>query len=72
MLYASEAIAKLLRSGLSQSEIATSVGVTDAMVSVWKNKKNDFCPRIDVAKKFFTNHGLQLYPYHKDALDGTA
>ncbi len=50
-------------------EVAKTIGVTQAMISTWKQKDNDFCPRIGVASKIYANYNIVVYPYSEEALE---
>ena len=63
-----QVIKELLDRGLSPKEIAESIGVSTAMVSVWKRKDNDFIPRLPIASNLYKAYGIVLYPYAEEAL----
>jgi hypothetical protein len=49
-------------------DIAISVGVSNAMISTWKNKDNDFVPRLSLARKFWNKYSVVIYPYSEEAV----
>ena len=51
--------------------IAETLGVTEALVSTWKNKENDFCPRLRLAAKVYKYYGEVVFPYSEEALKFT-
>lgn len=66
----SEAVQELLDKGHTASDIADSLGVSNGLISTWKNTDNDFCPRLPVAKKIYECYGLEVYPFSTNALQG--
>jgi len=51
--------------------VAEVLGVTEALVSTWKNKDNDFCPRLRLAAKIYKQYGEVVFPYSEEALKFT-
>ena len=51
-----------------RKQIAHQLGVSTALISVWLNKDNDFCPRLDLARKIYKLYGEQTFPYALEAL----
>ena len=68
MVQINKAIHKLLDKYKPQ-EIADVLGVSTAMISTWKNKDNDFCPRLGVASKIYKAYNVIVYPYDESALE---
>jgi len=68
MVFIKEAISGLLDNN-TRGELAETLEVTSAMVSVWLQKDNDFCPRIGVAGRLYKHYGIVVFPYSKEALD---
>ena len=64
-----EVILDLLKCGKKPAEIADTVGVSSSMISIWRNKSNDFVPRLDIARKFYKEYGYTIYPYAEYALE---
>jgi predicted transcriptional regulator len=64
-----EVIKDLLDEGYSRTDIADAIEVTPALISTWLQKDNDFCPRINVAKKIYLNYNVVVYPYSEEALN---
>lgn len=60
---------ELLDIGNKPKDIASSLGVSEALISTWKNKDNDFVPRLPIAAKLYRAYGLVVYPYAEAALD---
>jgi len=50
------------------TDISWKLDVSTAMVSTWKNKTNDFVPRLPVAAKLYHAYGKVVYPYAEQAL----
>ena len=48
--------------------VAENLGVTTALISTWKQKDNDFCPRVGVAAKILKHYKMVVYPYSELAL----
>jgi len=67
MVYIGETIRELLLKHKPQ-EIADNLGVTTALISTWKNKENDFCPRVMVAARLYKHYGVTVYPFSEEAL----
>ena len=53
------------------ADIAKTLEVTEALISTWKNKENDFVPRLPIATKIYKHYGLITFPYAERALDGS-
>jgi hypothetical protein len=51
-------------------EIARELNVSEALISIWSQKENDFCPKIDLARKIYNQYGYVVYPYAEEALKG--
>ena len=66
-----EVITDLLNAGNKPKDLAINLSVSEALISTWKNKDNDFVPRLPIAKKLYIQYGKVVYPYAKEALDGT-
>ena len=49
-------------------EIADNLQITPALISTWKQKDNDFCPRVGVAALLYKHYGMVIYPYAEEAL----
>jgi len=60
---------QLLATGEKPKDIADILGVTVAMISTWKNKENDFVPRLPVAAKIYKQYKYTVYPYAQEALE---
>ena len=67
MKYIKEVIDNLLTQHKPR-EIADTLEVTTSMVSAWKRKENDFCPRIAIAARIYRNYDEVVYPYAEEAL----
>jgi len=52
------------------AQVAEKLNVSVAMVSTWKNKDNDFTPRLPVAQKIYNEYQIEVWPYSLDALQG--
>ncbi len=51
-------------------QVADKLGVSTAMISTWKNKDNDFTPRLAIAIKIYQEYVIQVWPYDIRALEG--
>ncbi len=71
MLSINEVITRLLDAGNKPKDLAINLSVSEALISTWKNKDNDFVPRLNIAKKIFSQYGMVVYPYAQEALDDT-
>jgi len=65
----SEAVHTMLETD-TPIEIADKIEVSSAMVSTWRNKENDFTPRLPVAMKIYANYSIEIWPYSLEALQG--
>lgn len=70
-MYIKDIIQRVLDEGTSSKDIATTLGVSTAMISTWKNRKNDFVPRLPIAKIIYSTYNYITYPYAESSLDGT-
>ena len=61
-------INELINNGNSVKDIAEELEVSSALVSTWKNKDNDFVPRLPIATRIFKAYGYTTYPYDVRAL----
>ncbi len=52
------------------AEVADKLGVSTAMISTWKNKDNDFTPRLPIARKIYNEYSVEVWPYSTEALSG--
>ncbi len=52
------------------AQISDKLNVSVAMVSTWKNKENDFTPRLPIAQKIYNEYQIEVWPYSLDALQG--
>ena len=67
MVSINEAITKLL-GNMKPIDLANDLEVSTAMISIWKNKENDFVPRLPVAAKIYQKFDIVVYPYDVIAL----
>jgi hypothetical protein len=67
LTYINEAMVDLLNEH-TRSKIAEELQVSTAMISIWLQKDNDFCPRINVAKRLYDVYNIVVYPYSEEAL----
>ena len=65
----SKIISTIRKTGTRSVGIATTLGVSEAMVSTWRNKDNDFVPRLYIASKIYKHYGYICYPYAEEALE---
>ena len=61
-------ITELRYKGLKPKIIAEQLGVSDAMISIWRNKDNDFVPRLPIARKIYKIYGFVTWPYSLKAV----
>lgn len=66
-MYISQVI-ELLLNDHKPAEIAEEIGVSQALVSTWKNKDNDFTPRVNVAARIYDRYEIVVFPYAEEAL----
>ena len=52
------------------AQAAEKLKVSVAMISTWKNKDNDFTPRLPVAQNIYNEYQIEVWPYSLDALQG--
>ena len=69
MMTINEVITELLNIGTKPKDIAQQLGVSEALISTWKNKENDFVPRLKVARDIWDSYGYITYPYAQEALE---
>ena len=69
MLVINDTIKSIIDNGIKPSEIAEAIGVSEAMISTWKNKENDFVPRLPIAAKIYKKYKMVVYPYAREALE---
>ncbi len=61
-------ITGLVANGHKPKDLATRLNVSEALISTWKNKDNDFVPRLPVAARIYKEYDRVVYPYAEDAL----
>lgn len=66
-MYINEVIESLLDDH-KPAEIAEALGVSTALVSTWKNKENDFTPRVLVAARIYDLYDMVVFPYAEESL----
>ena len=63
---------KVMTKKNSRKEVAEKLEVTEALLSTWAQKDNDFSPRFALAKKIYKHYNLVIYPYAEEALNEQA
>ncbi len=61
-------ITDLIDKGHRTKDLAIRLDVSDALISTWKNKENDFVPRLPVAARIYKEYKRVVYPYAEEAL----
>lgn len=64
-----QVVLDLLEQGESRTDIADNLEVTPALISTWLQKDNDFCPRLNIAKRLYEHYNIIVYPYSKEAVN---
>jgi len=67
LVYINEAIQDLLDEN-KPTDIAETLGVSQALISTWKCKENDFTPRVGIAAKIYSYYDIVVFPYSEEAL----
>lgn len=68
MQYIRDVVFELLED-YTTKELVEELEITPALLSTWKQKDNDFCPRIGLATKIYKLSGHVVYPYDERALE---
>ena len=69
-MYIKNVMEELEDRDFTPGQIADTLQVSKAMISTWKQKDNDFCPRLPIAKRIYNVYGIITYPYAEAALSG--